>query len=129
VSKGLLDNRRYALAGLCISSAMAVYSWSFLRSPQELSRDPFLLGALAFSIFTMIAISYRSPLLADRLAFGAVAASLLLAVVTRTILLSPYATLIVRGAKSLSWAVIAVVCLVVLVSGTGQKHAKRAPSL
>jgi hypothetical protein len=117
--RGVLEDRRRALMTFILFACFSGWSWARLGG-HYFDRDPIYLGGLVFAIFITASIASRSPLLADRIAFTAVAIAFLLTTVLAAVALGPTATLVVTGAKSLMWTAAAVVGLLVLLRGSGR---------
>lgn len=118
VSRGVLQGRGSGVVVFILFSWLGAWSWASVTSSHHLEHDPVYVGGLLFAIFITVSIAYRSPLQADRTAFGATAVAFLLATVAMTAPLDPPAMVLVRGAKSLMWTVTAVVGLVVSLRGS-----------
>ena len=114
----VLEGRGSAVAVFILFSCLAAWSWVSISSSPHLARDPVYIGGILFAIFITVSVAYRSPLVADRIAFGAAALAFVLASVATIAPLSPTAILVVRGAKSLMWTITAVVGFVVLLRGS-----------
>jgi hypothetical protein len=123
IRRGVLEGRGTALAAFLIFSYLGARSWASIGSGHHLAPDHVLLGGLLFSAFITGSIAYRSPLLVDRVAFGAATAVFLLLAAIRALApLGPTTLLVLEGTKSLMWTVAAAVALAVLVRGPGNAH-------
>jgi hypothetical protein len=120
--RGVLEGRGTALVAFILFSCLAAWPWTSTPSSHVSARDLVHLGGLLFSTFITVSIAYRSPLNADRIAFGAIAVGLLLATAAALAPLGATAMVVVEGAESLMWAVAAGVGLVVLVRGSKNAH-------
>ncbi len=112
VRRGVLDGRGSAAALSIFLSFLAAWSWASMSSRPE-EEGPLLLcihvGGMLFSVFIAGSVAYRSPLLADRIAFGAVAGALLLAAMPAIPFTCSIAMLALKVVKSLMWSVAAAV--------------------
>jgi len=121
IRRGVLEGRGTAVVAFFVFSYLGARSWASIGSGHHLARDPVLLGGLFFSAFITGSIAYRSPLLVDRVAFGAAtAAFLLLAAIRALAPLGPTTLLVLEGAKSFMCTIAAVVAMVVLVRGSAR---------
>jgi hypothetical protein len=111
--EGILEGRGRIAATFLFFLCLSVWSWASIGS-HSFTYDPIYLGGLVFSIFITGAITYRSPLVADRIVFGAAAGAFSLAAIMM-IPLSPTAMLAVKVGKSFMWTVAATFSLIVFV--------------
>ena len=120
-TRGLLENRPWNIGMLLFCSYVAVASWLTITQYGKFPHDPFRIFGLAFVVFCCASIAYRSSFSADRGAFGAATAAIILMGV-RMATLTPLAMLAVGAAESLMWTIAAAVTLVALVRSFKTSH-------
>ena len=112
--QGLLKDRAIVIGMLLFCGFESVTSWLNLTRYLRFPHDPVHVFGLAFATFITASIAYRSPLLADRVLFGAATAAFVLMAVRIAPLASP-SMLTVETAEALMWTVAATVSVAVLV--------------
>ena len=115
--QSLLHKRGMLIGTVIFCSFEAVLSWTKVSTPTAFPRDLFHMFGLGFAIFITVSIATRSPSIADRVVFGAVAGAFLLILLKAAVSFSPSSMSIVEGLKASMWTVAAIASLVVLVKG------------
>ena len=115
---GLLEGRKPIAFACVLLTWISVQSWLSLRA-QFAKPDLILLGSMAWSTFIAGNIAWMSPLVTDRVVFGAAAAASVLSAISR-MPLTPSILLSVRVAKSLILTADAAASLACLIGGLGR---------
>ncbi len=125
VRRGVVEGRKSAAVAVILFSCLGAWSWAAMSSHHDRG-DLVTDGGMLFLVVVCGMVAYRSPLLADRIVFGATSAAFLLAVVATGAFLDPTAILVVKVIESLMWTTAAVTGAVVLVRGS--KHDRHGGS-
>lgn len=112
--KGVLHNR----AALLVALAFCIYSaWprSFPTLAQSNDRDPGFIVALLFCIFFIaLPIAIRSPLIGDRIVFGAASVAFILRGITMVLSSPSMVRAVIFGCKTAVWVTATVGIVLVL---------------
>jgi hypothetical protein len=110
-NRGILLGRVALVIALVICSAMAVQAWFVPHRALLLPRDLDISLGLGFSTVVALSITFRSPLITDRIVFGAAAARFSLSLSGSLINLS---AINYRSAGVILWTFAAVASAVAL---------------
>jgi hypothetical protein len=109
----MLQNRSAIVLSAVFTSYLSGLAWLQISRAPQFPQTVFDIFILAYCIFVGVAISYRSPLIEDKVVFGIAAAAFVVTGI-RALFSDPEVLLGLAAIKALMWSIAALTSFVLL---------------